>query len=393
MTSAAPHILYLAHDLADAAVARRAAMLRAGGARVTLAGFARSGGAGEGVVLGRTHEGRMAQRAAAVARARVTVRARLEGAGPFDAVVARNLEMLALAFAAAGPDVPVAYECLDIHRLVLRRDLLGAALRTLERRLANRAALVLTSSPGFVREHWRPSGIRASVDLVENRVFPAPAAPAPTAPVPTAPAPRGERAGPIRIGWFGALRCRRSLDALVRFTRAAQGRFEVVLRGRPAPGVLDHLADVATREPHLRFEGPYRAPDDLPRIYDEVDLAWAVDFYEAGANSAWLLPNRLYESGLFGVPAIAMADVETGRFLAERNIGVRLPSLDHDALMRDLGRLDRPAVEAMSAAVRALPRRLWAADEGDCRALVRRIVAARPAPMRVNAPLEVEARP
>ena len=38
------HVLYLVHDLFDPAVRRRVMMLRAGGAKVTLAGFRRAKG-------------------------------------------------------------------------------------------------------------------------------------------------------------------------------------------------------------------------------------------------------------------------------------------------------------------------------------------------------------
>ena len=71
---------------------------------------------------------------------------------------------------------------------------------------------------------------------------------------------------------------------------------------------------------------------DLPRLYGDMHFAWAVDFYEAGSNSDWLLPNKLYEAGLFGAVPIACRDVATGAWLAERGVGVLL---EGDLVIRD----------------------------------------------------------
>ncbi|TGS89750.1 glycosyl transferase family 1, partial [Mesorhizobium sp. M2D.F.Ca.ET.178.01.1.1] len=120
-------------------------MLRAGGAKVTLAGFRRTTSPVadiEGlrpIDLGATRDGRFGQRLAAVAKAAFGIGAKLAEMPRPDLIIARNLEMLALARrakAALGARVPLVYECLDIHRLVLRDDLVGKALRGAERYLA-----------------------------------------------------------------------------------------------------------------------------------------------------------------------------------------------------------------------------------------------------------------
>lgn len=96
------HVLYLVHDVSDPAVRRRIIMLKAGGARVTLAGFRRTQELEdvEGVTpidLGHTRDGRFAQRLGAVAMAATRIGASLKSVVTPDVIVARNLEMLALA--------------------------------------------------------------------------------------------------------------------------------------------------------------------------------------------------------------------------------------------------------------------------------------------------------
>src|SRR3712207_8090815 len=42
----------------------------------------------------------------------------------------------------------------------------------------------------------------------------------------------------------------------------------------------------------IRYVGTFRDEAHLAEMYRSVHFAWSMDFYEAGANSDWLLPNR-----------------------------------------------------------------------------------------------------
>lgn len=369
------HVLYLVHDVSDPAVRRRVNMLRAGGARITLAGFRRSTNPVsevEGVRpidLGVTRDGRFAQRLGALAKAAVSIGAKLAVATRPDLILARNLEMLALARranATLGAGIPVVYECLDIHRLVLRNDLVGKTLRGAERHLARDVKLLVTSSPAFIDNYFEPFGqVAAPIELVENKYFDVASPPA--GDFPDAERPCGP---PWRIGWFGALRCRRSLELLAAFTRRQKGRFEVVLRGRPALSEFTDFHAFVEAEPWLSFEGPYRNPEDMAAIYGDVHFSWAIDFFEAGLNSEWLLPNRLYEGCRFGAVPISMAGTETGRFLRRQDIGVLLSEPTPDGVEAVLGAVDTPDFDRLRSRVLARNPRTWSYDRADCRAFV-----------------------
>ena len=87
------------------------------------------------------------------------------------------------------------------------------------------------------------------------------------------------------------------------------------------------------------FHGRYQAPDDLAEIYAPLDAVWAGDFMEAGANSEWLLPNRLYEGGYFAVPPIAPAGTQTAKWIEAHGTGLLV---------------DEPLKQALPALVSAL---------------------------------------
>jgi hypothetical protein len=375
-------VLYLVHDLCDPAVSRRVAMLRAGGASVTLAGFRRGasmpvfdGPDFDGITpidLGHTADRAFVQRLVAVAQAALALRSRLGRIATPDIIIGRNLEMLALANRACavfGGDIPIVYECLDIHRLLLDGGAVGKAMRGAERLFGRNVALLLTSSPAFVRNYFDTYGqIGAPIVLLQNKVLELSATALASK---TVPLPRdGE---PWRVGWFGALRCAKSLALLSEFTRAMQGRFEVILRGRPAHVEFDDFERLVAAEPHLRFAGAYRNPQDLAAIYGEVHFSWAIDFFEEGLNSSWLLPNRLYEGCRFGVVPIAADGTETARFMAERDLGLRLATPSVEALVALLGGMDADAYATLRDRVVAQDPGTWVCRTADCRRLVERL--------------------
>ncbi|HEV7322584.1 MAG TPA: glycosyl transferase family 1 [Ensifer sp.] len=376
-------ILYLAQDLADPAVRRRVLMLLAGGAKVRLAGFRRGTNAlatiegVEPIELGQTHDGRFFQRIGAVARSCLSLKQSLRNVERPHLIIARNLDMLAIARKAVsvlGGDVPVVYECLDIHRLLLRSDATGRTLRASEAFLGRDVRLLITSSPAFVEHYFRPlSGIAAPMMLLENKVLELNEAQREAYGRPSvATAPEN---GPWRIGWFGALRCRKSLALLAEFSRRMEGRFEIVLRGRPAYSEFDDFDGFIRNEPFMHFHGPYRSPEELGAIYDDVHFTWAIDFFEEGRNSKWLLPNRLYEGCRFGRVPIAMRGTETARFLAIRGLGMLLDDAEPEALVGVVGSMTPERYVEASRRIAACAPETWVFNRNDCEDLVRRLAA------------------
>lgn len=362
-------ITYLVHDLGDAAAARRVAAFRSGGARVALAGFFRRAApqavaGAPALALGRTHDARLGQRALRVLLTllrpgRLTALVRRA-----DIVVARNLEMLAIAALLARRGQVLVYECLDIHRMMLARGPAGRMLRLIERRLLARTDRVIVSSPAFERDYFRTlQHWPGPVELVENKVS-------------ALPRPEASRleGAPWTIGWFGMLRCRRSLAVLGALAESSGGTVRVVVAGIPSPDVFADLPGEIAGMKGVEFLGAY-GPGDLPRLYGQVHFAWCIDWFEEGLNSRWLLPNRLYESLAHGAVPIALERVETGRWLAEAGVGLRLAEgEDIGPVLKSLTPL---GYAVLAAAARGLPRERIAFAEADHRRLVRRLEGAR----------------
>ncbi len=371
--SGALKILLLAHDLSDPAIHRRAVMLREGGAAVTVAGFRRTPDeiaevAGcPAVNLGRTYNAGFAQRILSVLREIALLDRHRSLFADTDIIIGRNLEMLAVGvrgLSMSKPSTALVYESLDIHRLLLRGDIMGRTLRWLEGKLAKHASALLTSSPAFISNYFQKlSNVKLPIKLVENKVLDFQAQNLRSA----RPRPSGR---PWIIGWFGIIRCRKSLQILKDMIRQSDGKVEVVIRGRPAPDQFSDFEKEIAGIQGLKFLGPYKYPDDLAAIYGGVHFSWAIDMFEEGLNSSWLLPNRLYEGGLYNTVPIAIASVESGRFLQNLGIGVAIDGPLTQSLTAFFHNLTPENYQALVQAATNVPRSAWACDKNDCETLV-----------------------
>lgn len=372
-------VAYFVHDLSDAAVAKRIGMLREAGAEVSLFGFRRtvepipSVAGVEAFNLGRTADARLLSRCASVLSGLCRAplwRKRLADA---DVVMARNLEVYVIAALARrlhAPRARLAYECLDIHRLMLGAGPASRALRAVEGGLMDASDLLIVSSPAFTRDYFEPLQrlARRKIDtlLVENKAIAEGASDTPMPP----PGP------PWRIGWFGMIRCRRSLDFLCDLAARRPDLVQVDIRGRPSYTEFDDFDAQTATAPGVSFGGPY-GPSELPAMYGAMHFNWAIDHFQDEGNSRWLLPNRLYEGGRFGAPPIARLDAETGRWLKGRDLGVLFeePQAELEAF---LDALTPQAYADLAARHRAAPKTLFVQGREDCERLVRTLGGAAP---------------
>jgi hypothetical protein len=370
----AEKVAYLVHDLTDAAVQRRIRMLQLAGAEVSLAGFRRGAVPAAPLTipsldLGQTADARLVSRAASVARMFTQISGLKGTIAGAEIVIARNLEMLAIASRARSrfaPDASLVYECLDIHRLLLAKGPAGKFLRALESMLWRDVDTLVTSSAAFVEHYFSRRRFPGAIEIVENKVIEEKIADG------SASGPKELRHGspPWKIGFFGMLRCAKSLRILKDLARKADGKIEVILRGKFSPAVFPNIEAELKDAPHVRFLGPYKGEAELEYIYREVHFAWAIDFYEESQNSSWLLPNRLYESSYFGAVPIALAHVATGQWLKRQGAGVLLRERLEDGLHKFFAGLDSAAYERLARQVHRIPRSALTVNAEDCRRLV-----------------------
>jgi succinoglycan biosynthesis protein ExoL len=317
------NVTYFAHDMSDFAVRRRVAMLQAGGAKVSLFGFTRAEAGvtdvegAPAVIFSRTFDGKLYHRAKSAMGAIFKLGRHRQVLMASDVIIGRNLEMLVVAWAAHAlyaRKARLIYECLDIHPAMVGNGVMAKVLRAVERALISRCQLIITSSPAFVRNYFQArQNVSTPIALLENKVLRLDGEA-------RIGASCDRAAPPWRIGWYGIHRTQKALDIICKIATDNPDLGRFVIRGRPGLIDFDDFHGQIAATPNVEFDGAY-GPHDLARIYSDVHFNWAFDFFDEGSNSAWLLPNRIYEGGLYGAIPLAKRSTETGRWLAARGLG------------------------------------------------------------------------
>jgi succinoglycan biosynthesis protein ExoL len=381
----APTVAYFGQDCTDSAVIRRISSFQALGLDVLGFTFRRQKfnrsylPRWDNVALGETRDRHYAARLFKLLRAARRIigqRRRLAGVTLF---YARNIDMALLALFArltSRSAAPLVYEVLDVQRAFLGKSMGAKVLRWVERRVLAQSRLLVVSSPGFVREYFKPlQGYRGEWFLLENKILgpqlralPAQAGGGGGEPL------AARRDGHWVIGWFGTLRCVESLDMLARLAAALPDRLLVYLRGFPTETGLEPFLRVVDRHPNMIYGGEFFSPNDLPALYGGIDFAWGFDFLDKGGNSDWLLPNRLYDAGYFNVPILAAAPTETGRRVAELGIGWTFGPDFVGELEHFLATVTAAEVAGRRRFMAELPRSLFC-DDDDTKRLIKSVLA------------------
>lgn len=262
-----------------------------------------------------------------------------------------------------GGPAPLVLELADVQPAMLGQGLRGKIMRAVERFVLRRTALLVTTSPGFVRNYFTPlQQFTGPVFLLENKVYPSAGIGQDAGNHGLAHPPA--RAGqPWVIGLFGALRCRRSIELMRDLAARFPDKLHFYLRGYPSGTDAAGIAALLEGLPNLEWGGAYQYPADLPDIYGRIDFNWTFDFADAGGNSAWLLPNRIYEGGLFGCPALADASTETGQWVATHHAGWTFEEPFAASLASFFENLTLTSWQEKKASAARLPRSLTCGEE------------------------------
>lgn len=372
-------VIYIAPDVTDSAVQKRACGMIGAGVDLISFSFRRVRYNQDfvpdwpNIELGVTRELRLLRRWGSILRAVGTIFTHRRLWRSASVLYVRNLDLALLTL--LGRLVTrsrgmLVYEVLDVHPATTRSGSRSALLRWLERRVLQRTDLLVISSPAFMRHYFGPKqGYQGRFFLMENK-WPAQSMSGIRRKLAfsvTDPTPRWT------IGWFGNIRCPKSLQILTNLADQFPDQIHIYIRG--CISLMDEASflEVVGQRENMTYEGEYVAPEDLVEIYSRIHFNWCVDLC-GGDNSRWLLPNRVYEGGYFGVPAIAVADHETGRLVAQRRLGLVFSSLSASDLGESLCKLSKEQYVQLRSTIERHPKTEFV-DEADLTGLIESIAA------------------
>ncbi len=377
-----PTVAYWGHDRRDSTLKKRARMFHDSGAGPLAMAFDRGEGPAptldgwKDVDLGRTADAKHLSRVASLLKAVFTARKALASAGEPPVHVARNLDMLLLAIAAAtlrpSRKRRIVYECLDIHRALSGSGFKSAALRAVERFALRFVDRIAVSSEAFITAYFKPrQGWTGPVTLLENRLY------SPDQPIERPAMPSATAEGPLVVVWPGMLRCQVTLDIFKVAALELGDRIEFRLHGKIQSHALKDFDAQIADFPNITYHGPFRFPDGLAEVYRGAHLVWAQDLWRTGGNSDWLIPNRLYEGGFHGVPSVAVRGSETARIIAERDWGFALPDAKAMTAASFFSRISRELIAAKQAQLLSMPRSQFETTQERAQAEIRELISGR----------------
>jgi succinoglycan biosynthesis protein ExoL len=379
----APVVAFFGHDSNEPTIVKRMQAFSGGGARVVAFTFTRRRPGAvpaerfENIHLGFTEDRNYLRRLPQLMRGAAIAIAKFEIIRNADVIYARNIDMALIACIAkllSASRAPFVYEVLDVQRIFLGDKLVNRIFRFIERRIMDMSSLLVVSSPMFMEKYFHfQQNYRGAWRLLENKISSPGGLPNRIAPRDPPPAP------PWRIGWHGRLRCPRSLEILCEIADRLGDKVFIDLRGAPSEEDLpsEKIERLVASRRNMAYGGAYER-GDLANIYAGVHFSWCVDFLDAGSNSDWLLPNRIYEGGLFG----AIALTRSGTATAKKAEGDRLGFAFRDPLSESVANfLEGLAVEDYAAFrdnVKNMPRSKFV-DTTDSVELLHSIIGRRPA--------------
>ena len=220
------------------------------------------------------------------------------------------------------------YEVADIKPILLSKSVVGKMLRKLEQFILNNTNYLCVTSEDFIinyfDKHYKHI---ATTHILENKVFPKIDS---TLITKSNITPNGFK---WRIGYVGLFRCNTSLRLLLELATRLPKNIEIILAGRPEKHAKDIFNKLITLQ-NSTYIGEYKYPDDLLNIYSKIDIIWSADFSDLSDNSKWLLPNRIYEAGLFNVPQLCFSNnVAISKYIKSLKIGWILKEANIESLL------------------------------------------------------------
>jgi glycosyltransferase involved in cell wall biosynthesis len=141
----------------------------------------------------------------------------------------------------------------------------------------------------------------------------------------------------LTIGYFGFLRGQKALDALVQATqKLREDGNNVQIHFAGIGKEVRYVEALARDNDFVRFSGAFQ-PDDIERLYSQVDLIYAV--YDESYDKKIHLAYRLCESINCGLPIIVAQKTHMSEIVEKYGVGLSVAFGDPKELYRKLSKL------------------------------------------------------
>lgn len=249
----------------------------------------------------------------------------------------------------------IVSDVMDIRKVLLSKTWAGKIARVMQKYTVRRIDLMVVTSAAYISEYYANiAGVLPRKHLViENKILSKQflsskmQESATFEKLPTRCA--------LVIGYFGVLRCARSLEVLLAFASQGQGQVKVILRG-----ILMDTENFRSRiasNPYVDYSGEYLYPDDMRGMYSSIDLIWACYPYSEvdPENWRWARTNRFYEGCFFDCPVIVALGTQDAKEVLHLAIGLVIDLSDTHKCIETLANILKENITLWTSNMRLLP--------------------------------------
>jgi len=282
-----------------------------------------------------------------------------------DIIYAYGLDMaLTARIAGMGLGKPMILEIGDIRELQVAKGWKGDMVRAVEKQFIKTCSLLVATSADFINCYYR-QWLKLSIPsvILENKLESAfeKETKKDHELMKQNPPMKGKALveRPLSIGYFGLLRCEWSWKVLEAFARTRPEGVKILLAGYIMNPV--DLKKRIEQYENIKYFGEYRSPQDLPTLYNSVDLVWAC-YQPIGPNDwnlRWARTNRFYESCFFKKPIIARAESGDGIEVDRHNIGLAIKEKSIEKVIDKLCHIESDDLDRWKEHLKRLHRSLY----------------------------------
>lgn len=216
---------------------------------------------------------------------------------------------------------PYIYEECDLVHTYMKHAFMVKLFEKLDLRTIRKAMIAVFTSEGFVEYHF-PKKRPDNIIIVPNRLHSS---------VLSLPFRKSAvDINHLRVAFVGGAR----FNSIASFARIFIENFpqhELHFYGTVGEQLMD-IVRMKDTYSNVFFHGRFTNPDDLPSIYEHVDLVLAT--YDTHfANVRYAEPNKLYEAAYFQAPIIVSENTFLASKVAQWGIGFAIDPFDKEAII------------------------------------------------------------
>jgi succinoglycan biosynthesis protein ExoL len=206
----------------------------------------------------------------------------------------------------------IIYDVADIRPILIQKGFLPTLMRLIEKLILNQTSLIVVASPAYIKGYFRKiQNVNNEFFVIENKVD------EDRIKLDLNNANIPVNKNNITIGYFGGLRCKKSLEFLL-MLMTKNSNLKLILRGFFFR--TEAFKDEFHKLNNVTYKGPFVNPDDLEEMYSSVDLVWSAHMH-GETNTKWAISNRFYQACFFKRPLISQINTQDAKLVSKYNIG------------------------------------------------------------------------